>query len=769
MQKVENLFEAKAYTPLQIANLQNGNAGFRIPEYQRPYDWSEVNVKRLCIDIFSGFTRLKDTTKASAYTFLGTLILVRDKNKEPNFYGDSLSVVDGQQRLTTLTLFACALIERIKILVEEQSDLQLEEEEWLKHQTEGVLEKLGDCISGHQKLGGKNFYPFPRIVRGEDRRSRQANDEELKSSISLFLSAFEEYQWGENHEFVIPNLKDSREAKKITENFICLRDFFQDLNDPDWYTEQDYEISHGNTLNHGGYCHLWEAKDENINVQSIVAKISQRPDDTNTSLLRTLLIGLYFCKCVALTTVITDDESAAFDIFDSLNTTGEPLTAIETLKPQVIKFENASPKHSYKSSESKEAFDKIESLIEKNFPETSKKQNETKDLVVTFSLYLTGKKISRDLATQRTELRTAYEKATSTPEGPKKFMSSLHHIVNYRSKYWSQKNLGEVHEWHKNDATAAEVKLLSAFVSSTNTSLSLPILTRYWITSLEKNNISDFVEALKAEAAFLAIRRAATGGTEGIDTCFRDIMAEKKGSKTRFGLCAGVTHENEILEIDQLREALIEKLQSKRITFKNKQEWINHVVDVPIYEKAKSLSRFLLFAATHHTAPNGNDIGQLTRDGISPSDDRSYLTYENWISADYLTVEHVAPNSDKASGWPSDIYANARIRNTLGNLILLPAVENSSIGNASWQKKNIFYQALTGPTQHAREQAFQQAAHQGMKFSKTTEQLIKTGKRLSMLDGISDVEIWDAKFIAQRSNNIAGLAWDVLYKWLDPS
>ena len=94
MQKVENLFEAKAYTPLQIANLQNGNAGFRIPEYQRPYDWSEVNVKRLCIDIFSGFTRLKDTTKASAYTFLGTLLFQTKQRTE--FY-EILSVVDGQQ------------------------------------------------------------------------------------------------------------------------------------------------------------------------------------------------------------------------------------------------------------------------------------------------------------------------------------------------------------------------------------------------------------------------------------------------------------------------------------------------------------------------------------------------------------------------------------------------------------------------------------------------------------------------------------------------
>ena len=50
--------------------------------------------------------------KTESYTFLGTIILVVEKS-EPSFDGNSLSVVDGQQRLTTLILLCCVLIEEL--------------------------------------------------------------------------------------------------------------------------------------------------------------------------------------------------------------------------------------------------------------------------------------------------------------------------------------------------------------------------------------------------------------------------------------------------------------------------------------------------------------------------------------------------------------------------------------------------------------------------------------------------------------------------------
>jgi hypothetical protein len=69
----------------------------KIPEYQRPYKWTEMNVNQLIDDILLH----KDK---SAYR-LGTLVVHNDIEE------NSLNIVDGQQRTITLTLIANALIE----------------------------------------------------------------------------------------------------------------------------------------------------------------------------------------------------------------------------------------------------------------------------------------------------------------------------------------------------------------------------------------------------------------------------------------------------------------------------------------------------------------------------------------------------------------------------------------------------------------------------------------------------------------------------------
>lgn len=95
---------------------KGSNPGFRIPAYQRPYDWDEENILRPVASLFAGLERLCDSTEADSYTFLGSVILVEEDIQETTFKGKSFAIVDGQQRITTLSLLACALIERLRIL-----------------------------------------------------------------------------------------------------------------------------------------------------------------------------------------------------------------------------------------------------------------------------------------------------------------------------------------------------------------------------------------------------------------------------------------------------------------------------------------------------------------------------------------------------------------------------------------------------------------------------------------------------------------------------
>jgi len=81
----------------QEVNLKElfSNSHFEVAEYQRPYAWGEKNWKDLYKDI-------KTSVKNNEPHYFGTISLKRNENKH-------YEIIDGQQRLTTLYLFALAL------------------------------------------------------------------------------------------------------------------------------------------------------------------------------------------------------------------------------------------------------------------------------------------------------------------------------------------------------------------------------------------------------------------------------------------------------------------------------------------------------------------------------------------------------------------------------------------------------------------------------------------------------------------------------------
>ena len=769
MRQVSDLFVAKACNPYEIAHYED-NPGYRIPEYQRPYDWSKENIDRLMMDIFSGFERLSHGTGANAFTFLGTLILVKDPKQEPKFKGKSLSIVDGQQRLTTLTLLACALIERLRVLRKDIPKISKRIDSWIDIEQKDLEENLAECVFGGQKVGNREYYPFPRIVRSEDHRADNHKDREIKSGVAKFLVAFEEFiRYESEIAFQIPVLDETREAKKIIDNFCTIREYCEHLNDKKWYEDNDCKLVSPESFSYGGYTKLWGKLRDSFgddDPSSELSKINNHAQTKVHSYFRTLMLAAYFCKCIAVTIVVTEDEDAAFDIFDALNTTGEPLTALETLKPKVIQTENKRQDGKYEGSNCEIAFREIDETMEKDHPGTKEKQDETKELVITFCLYFEGLQISRELSIQRKELRQLFDKSCEkTANGSEKFMRALANISRYRSTYWITKNNRPIDVHHPNAKEADEIKFLCAFIREMKATRTLPILARYWIDGEDKRDFGDYIEVLRAVSAFLAIRRSATGTTDGIDTCFRQIM-EHGDSNKKFGLCVGPSFERSILSPNALKKALFSKLSSSKVKFTSKEKWMDYVVDTPIYDRSAPLARFLLFCATHHAAPDTKHPGLLTRESISPNG--SYMSFMQWDSEDYRSVEHVAPNADKPEGWDGGIYANARLRGTLGNLVLLPTKENSAIGNVPWSKKKIFYTALTREKTTDREAAIESAKREGMRFSTKTEKMLKNGKHFSMLDGIETVEEWNANFIEKRSKRLAGLAWDQLWPWLEP-
>lgn len=87
-----------------LRTILDGTKQYRVPLYQRPYSWEKSQVQRLWDDI----ERLASerTSATAAGHFMGSLVLSVGRTGPA---GTEFLVVDGQQRLTTLTILLCAL------------------------------------------------------------------------------------------------------------------------------------------------------------------------------------------------------------------------------------------------------------------------------------------------------------------------------------------------------------------------------------------------------------------------------------------------------------------------------------------------------------------------------------------------------------------------------------------------------------------------------------------------------------------------------------
>ena len=93
-------------TELPIVGIFNNDYRFEIPDYQRPYAWTTEQAGELLDDLLHATMDIRDVGSvgnALPY-FMGSVVVIK---------GDSplADVVDGQQRITTLTIMLCALRE----------------------------------------------------------------------------------------------------------------------------------------------------------------------------------------------------------------------------------------------------------------------------------------------------------------------------------------------------------------------------------------------------------------------------------------------------------------------------------------------------------------------------------------------------------------------------------------------------------------------------------------------------------------------------------
>src|SRR5688572_6505804 len=144
--------------------------GLYIPLYQREYSWDTENIEQLMEDLCNGVSMLPGTEKDPVIHFLGTLILFQERNVKANIQprDDKAlptridNVIDGQQRVSTLSLVAALLYQRFHRLQKKWPAGQAFEE--LKIEIDNKKSTLLDVFSVDINRGKPKRKPI--IIRG---------------------------------------------------------------------------------------------------------------------------------------------------------------------------------------------------------------------------------------------------------------------------------------------------------------------------------------------------------------------------------------------------------------------------------------------------------------------------------------------------------------------------------------------------------------------------------------------------------------------------
>lgn len=99
MTEVKDIFKPDNKTINQI--FRDSDAFYHMPIYQRPYSWDKERVEQLWFDIVEAFKNNQEDSTLDSNYFLGSIVVVKNAK--------GFEVVDGQQRLTTLTILFCTL------------------------------------------------------------------------------------------------------------------------------------------------------------------------------------------------------------------------------------------------------------------------------------------------------------------------------------------------------------------------------------------------------------------------------------------------------------------------------------------------------------------------------------------------------------------------------------------------------------------------------------------------------------------------------------
>ena len=245
----------------------------------------------------------------------------------------------------------------------------------------------------------------------------------------------------------------------------------------------------------------------------------------------------YLLDRCCFTIIEPSSDEWAFDMFQSLNATGTPLTAIETFKPLVVNVVEREVQ--FKGTLEDRYFAKIEKSFEDKKP--TAKSRITNEILNYLRTTLEGKKLSNTFSTQKKWLENAYGSASDDREGNRQILSYFGNHAEFVSKIWHGNTKGERGDLYFLNGTKDQglATMLFQFLVDSSHKLAISILSPAYhrIVLNEENAREDFVTLVKLISGFYSLWRSVRKNS-GLDDVYRSYFKsqheKRKGNSIQF-------------------------------------------------------------------------------------------------------------------------------------------------------------------------------------------------------------------------------------------
>jgi len=741
--------------------------GFFVPLYQREYTWEEDNINQLFDDLVSGTRELCDDEKAT--TFLGTTIFTTHSRKKDTVkLGEQRAqptsvqiVIDGQQRISTLSLISIQIIAKIRTTLSELPNKQQYAD--LHNAGERFVDYLRNLHTIELRKGSEPPLK-PKIIQGRnDRWTYKGEDSSYSSPVASYIA---NYIRNEDVEKALASL-DTEKGLRVRGNVRLIEDWLNwicNAHIPSTNLYDQFPVGKNITSSRLQEYVLGFTDSKVTEVVNTCESDRSQNNYYAVSIYQLLLLTYYLLRRCGFNCLQPTHEDWGFDMFQALNATGTPLTVMETFLPQVMQAEIAAG-NDWDQTASCEYMDEIRELFEATTT-NEQKNRRTNELLSTFALCFGGEKLGNKFSGQRRWMTRIYEKQLSEIDEKREFMRRLARTANFYYFAWYMEEMTKNYciKGLEDYPDYTLLSFLIRYLRDANSRLSAPILARFYSQNLDgETTVCEFAEAVKACAAFFTLWRSANS-TSGLDDIYRKYFKSNNNSALTTGhKWKGRPH---LVTSSSLKEYFLSVLTSRGIH--DQGSWIKASERFLLYTEIKTICRFVLFVANHDRVSDTGNPG-LTEQGTNGS--CSLLNLERWLAKDCKSLEHVAPqNPSQGHKWDTDIYAKSLVHQ-LGNMIFLPLELNKIVDNKEWIVKFLYYSHLGERSKVKLEELQDTAKRKGIVLSKrATDVLLKAEYNCAVqpILSIGQAGAWDADLISSRTQQIKEIAWKALMSWLQP-